>query len=43
VFIDERILKDGLVDSAALGQLARLGYMEYSAVESVFSLNRPRV
>lgn len=43
IYIDERILKNGLVDSTAFAQLARLGYMEYAAVSGVFSLQRPRV
>ena len=43
IHIDERILKDGFVDPLAFKALARLGYMQYSAVESVFSLDRPQV
>ncbi len=41
VHIDDRFLKDGRVDSLAMQQLARLGYMEYTAVESIFALERP--
>jgi flavin reductase (DIM6/NTAB) family NADH-FMN oxidoreductase RutF len=43
IYLDERFLKDGYVDQVAMGHLARLGYMNYSSVESVFSLNRPEV
>jgi flavin reductase (DIM6/NTAB) family NADH-FMN oxidoreductase RutF len=41
VYIDDAFLKNGRVDSRAMNHLARLGYMEYAAVESVFSLDRP--
>jgi flavin reductase (DIM6/NTAB) family NADH-FMN oxidoreductase RutF len=45
VFVDERIVKDGLVDTAAMRPLARMGYMDYAVVtpETTFTLNRPRV
>jgi flavin reductase (DIM6/NTAB) family NADH-FMN oxidoreductase RutF len=43
VFVDERILKDGRVDSAHFTLLARLGYMDYAAVERVFELQRPNI
>ncbi len=42
-YIDDRFLKNGRVDAAAMNHLARLGYMENAAVENVFSLNRPEV
>lgn len=42
VHIDESVLKDGLVDATALAQVSRLGYMDYSVVETVFQLSRPR-
>ena len=41
VHIAESILKDGLVDMMAYQPLARLGYMDYSHVESVFAMDRP--
>ncbi len=41
VYVDEKILKDGRVDAAHFPLLARLGYMDYSSVERVFSLQRP--
>lgn len=41
VYVDPRILKEGMVDSAAMHQLARLGYMDYSVVEKTFTLDRP--
>lgn len=41
VHVDPAILKEGRVDSAHFHLLARLGYMDYAAVESVFTLERP--
>jgi len=45
IYIDETFIRDGIVDTAAMRPLARLGYMDYSVVtpETVFSLNRPQV
>ncbi len=45
VYIDEAVIRDGRVDTAAIRPLARLGYMDYATVtaESMFTLNRPRV
>ncbi|WP_181706716.1 flavin reductase family protein [Chthonobacter rhizosphaerae] len=42
IHIDESILSDGLVDTARLKPLARLGYMNYAVVESVFDMARPK-
>ena len=41
VYIDDRFLKDGRLDTVAIKPLARLGYQDYAAIESVFSLARP--
>jgi len=41
IHIDERILRDGMVDMAVYRPLARLGYMDYTVVDNVFSLDRP--
>lgn len=45
IFVDERVVKDGLVDTAAMRPLARMGYMDYAVVtpETTFTLNRPQV
>lgn len=45
IYIDERYVRDGLVDTAGMQPLARMGYMDYSAVtrENTFTLNRPIV
>lgn len=42
IHIDDSVLKDGIVDSAGLRQLGRLGYMDYCVVDEVFSMRRPR-
>jgi flavin reductase (DIM6/NTAB) family NADH-FMN oxidoreductase RutF len=43
VYIDDRFIKDGMVDTGAMRPLARLGYMDYAVVtpETMFSINRP--
>ena len=41
VHIDERFVRAGRVDSAAMRPIARGGYDEYSVVERVFSMPRP--
>ncbi|HEX9396281.1 MAG TPA: flavin reductase family protein [Burkholderiales bacterium] len=41
VHLDERSLKDGRFDIAALQPIARCGYDEYAVVERVFSMPRP--
>lgn len=41
IHIDDAYLRDGLVDSRKMQLLARLGYMDYSAVDRTFSINRP--
>jgi hypothetical protein len=43
VYIDDAFVRDGLVDSAAMRPLARLGYMDYAAYgpEQVFQMDRP--
>ncbi len=41
VYIDDRYIKDGRLDTLAIKPLARLGYQDYAAVERVFSMARP--
>jgi flavin reductase (DIM6/NTAB) family NADH-FMN oxidoreductase RutF len=45
IHIDDRYIKDGLIDTAAMKPIARLGYMDYAVVtpETMFSINRPDV
>ena len=39
--IDDRFIKNGRFDTAAAKPLARCGYQDYAAVETLFSLARP--
>ena len=41
IHIDERILKDGMIDMDVFKPIARLGYMDYSMVDNVFTMQRP--
>lgn len=43
VHIDESVLVEGLFDVTRARPLARLGYMDYSVVDAVFQMKRPRV
>lgn len=42
VHIDNRFIKNGMLDTAAMRPIARRGYSDYSVVDSVFSIARPR-
>lgn len=41
IHIDERFIKDGLLDTAAMKPIARCGYDDYAVVERLFSMQRP--
>ncbi len=41
VHIDDSLIADGLVDILRCRPLARLGYMDYTVVDSVFAMDRP--
>lgn len=41
IHIDDRILKDGFIDWSVFRPIARLGYMDYTSVDNVFSMQRP--
>ena len=45
IYIDDAVIKDGIVDTASFRPLARMGYMDYAVVtpETAFSLGRPQV
>ncbi|MCP5151017.1 MAG: flavin reductase family protein [Ectothiorhodospiraceae bacterium] len=45
IYIDDRYVRDGIVDTGAMRPLARLGYMDYAVVtpETVVTINRPEV
>jgi flavin reductase (DIM6/NTAB) family NADH-FMN oxidoreductase RutF len=42
VYIDDDVLRDGLIDIARVRPLTRLGYMEYSSIDASFTMPRPR-
>ena len=42
VHIDDRFIKDGFLDTAAMKPIARCGYNDYAVVEAVFSMKRPK-
>ncbi|KQT57531.1 MULTISPECIES: flavin reductase family protein [unclassified Aureimonas] len=42
IHLDERILKDGMIDVALAEPLSRLGYLDYAVTRDVFQLRRPR-
>ena len=43
VHIDDRFIKDGRLDTAAMQPLARCGYNDYAVVDEVFPMVRPRL
>ena len=45
IYIDDRVVKDGFVDTAMMQPLARLGYMDYSWVtgDTMITINRPEI
>lgn len=42
IHIDERYIKDGLLDSAGMKAIARCGYHDYSVLDETFQMVRPR-
>ena len=42
IHIDDAMLTDGLFDVVKAGNVARLGYLDFSSVTRVFSMRRPR-
>jgi flavin reductase (DIM6/NTAB) family NADH-FMN oxidoreductase RutF len=41
IYIDDRFIKNGRLDTAAMRPIARCGYDEYAMVEQVFRMTRP--
>ncbi len=41
IYIDERFIENGRLNTAAMKPIARCGYDEYAVVDRVFSLKRP--
>lgn len=42
VFIEDRFVTNGLVDTVAMQPIARMGYMDYAVVDKKFTMMRPR-
>ncbi|HVT56580.1 MAG TPA: flavin reductase family protein, partial [Xanthobacteraceae bacterium] len=42
IHIDEKFIKDGLLDTAAMKPIARCGYHDYSLLDETFTMVRPR-
>lgn len=42
IHLDERYVRNGVVDTSAMRPLSRLGYREYSWVEKTFDMDRPK-
>ncbi len=43
IHIDDDVIKEGMIDMTKLKPIARLGYMDYTVVDNIFSMNRPKV
>ena len=41
IYIDDRVIVDGLVDITRMRPVARLGYLDYCAVDEFFTMPRP--
>jgi flavin reductase (DIM6/NTAB) family NADH-FMN oxidoreductase RutF len=41
IHIDDRVIRDGIVDVTKIRPLARLGYMDFAVVNDVFEMIRP--
>jgi flavin reductase (DIM6/NTAB) family NADH-FMN oxidoreductase RutF len=41
IYIDDRFIKNGFLDTAAMKPIARCGYNDYAVVEAVFAMTRP--
>jgi flavin reductase (DIM6/NTAB) family NADH-FMN oxidoreductase RutF len=41
VYIDDRFIKEGKLDTAAMKPIARLGYHDYAVVDATFQMVRP--
>jgi flavin reductase (DIM6/NTAB) family NADH-FMN oxidoreductase RutF len=42
VYIDDRFIKNGRLDTAAVQPIARCGYSDYAVVDKVFAVARPK-
>lgn len=42
VHIEDRFIKNGMVDTAAMRPIARCGYNDYAVIDSLFAMKRPK-
>jgi hypothetical protein len=42
-YLDDRFIKDGRLNTAAMAPIARCGYADYAVVDKVFAIARPRL
>jgi flavin reductase (DIM6/NTAB) family NADH-FMN oxidoreductase RutF len=40
IHIDDRFIKDGRLDTAAMAPIARCGYQDYAVIDKLFSMAR---
>ena len=40
IYIDDEVIRDGLIDLGRVRPIARLGYMDYTAVDNIFTMLR---
>lgn len=43
VHVNDAVMKNGMIDVASFRPVARLGYMDYTSVEEIFTIMRPKV
>ena len=43
IHIKDEVLSDGLIDLDKIKPMARLGYQQYTAVDNIFTMKRPKV
>jgi flavin reductase (DIM6/NTAB) family NADH-FMN oxidoreductase RutF len=43
IHIDDGVLVDGKVNLAAIRPIARLGYMDYAVIDTIFTMHRPQI
>jgi flavin reductase (DIM6/NTAB) family NADH-FMN oxidoreductase RutF len=41
IYVDDAVIKDGFIDLKRIRPISRLGYMDYAAVDDIFSMQRP--
>lgn len=41
IHVDEKFVKNGMVDAVAMQPIARCGYMQYTVIDRVFDMKRP--